>query len=76
MNRAMETTYALLIRSEEVGRSIVETIVYAVLGLSVIVSILLFVQQQDRVPASLTSQTYGIPHFTQHQAMPVLSRKS
>jgi hypothetical protein len=39
-----DTTYTLLVRSEEKGRSIMETAVYALLGLSAILSILQFVQ--------------------------------
>ena len=43
-----DTTYALLVRSEEKGRSIMETAVYALLGLSAILSILQFIQQPER----------------------------
>ncbi len=53
-----DTTYALLVQSEEKGRSIMETAVYALLGLSVILSIMQFVQQPNRLPATLTSQVY------------------
>ncbi|MGB9475825.1 MAG: hypothetical protein WCE87_12230 [Candidatus Udaeobacter sp.] len=55
-----DTTYALLVQSEEKGRGIMETAVYALLGLSVILSILQFVQQPNRLPATLTSQAYEI----------------
>jgi uncharacterized membrane protein YuzA (DUF378 family) len=37
-----------------------ETAVYALLGLSAILSILQFVQQPDRLPATLTTQAYEI----------------
>ena len=55
-----DTTYALLVRSEEKGRSIMETAVYALLGLSAILSILQFVQQPERMPTTLTTQAYEI----------------
>ena len=51
-----DTTYALLVQSEEKGRSIMETAVYALLGLSAILSILQFVQQPNRLPTTLTTQ--------------------
>lgn len=76
MNKASESTYRLLVRSEETGRSIVETTVYAVLGLSVVVSILQFVQQQDRMPVRLTSQAYEVARLSQHQAVSTLDKKS
>ncbi|PYK18296.1 MAG: hypothetical protein DME55_07120 [Verrucomicrobia bacterium] len=55
-----DTTYALLVRSEEKGRSIMETAVYALLGLSAILSILQFIQQPERMPTTLTTQAYEI----------------
>jgi hypothetical protein len=60
-----ETTYALLVRSEEKGRSIMETAVYALLGLSAILSILQFVQQPERMPTTLTTQGYEISDTSQ-----------
>ncbi|HEU0273827.1 MAG TPA: hypothetical protein VFQ83_04810 [Candidatus Udaeobacter sp.] len=53
-----DTTYALLVQSEEKGRAIMETAVYALLSLSVILSILQFIQQPDRFPMTLTTQAY------------------
>jgi len=55
-----DTTYAMLVQSEEKGRSIMETAVYALLGLSVILSILQFAQQPNRLPTTLTTQAYEI----------------
>jgi hypothetical protein len=55
-----DTTYAMLVQSEEKGRSLMETAVYALLGLSVILSILQFVKQPERIPATLTTQVYEI----------------
>jgi hypothetical protein len=60
-----ETTYALLVRSEEKGRSIMETAVYALLGLSAILSIWQFVQQPERMPTTLTTQGYEISDTSQ-----------
>jgi hypothetical protein len=55
-----DTTYAMLVQSEEKGRSIMETAVYALLGLSAILSILQFAQQPERMPSTLTTQAYEI----------------
>ena len=60
-----ETTYAMLVQSEEKGRSIMETAVYALLGLSAILSILQFVQQPERMPVTLTTQAYEISDTSQ-----------
>jgi hypothetical protein len=60
-----DTTYALLVQSEEKGRSIMETAVYALLGLSAILSILQFVQQPERMPMTLTTQAYEISDSSQ-----------
>jgi hypothetical protein len=42
-----------------------ETAVYALLGLSAILSILQFVQQPERMPTTLTTQMYEISHTPQ-----------
>ena len=60
-----DSTYALLVQSEEKGRSIMETAIYALLGLSAILSILQFVQQPDRLPTTLTTQAYEISYTPQ-----------
>ena len=60
-----DTTYAMLVQSEEKGRSIMETAVYALLGLSAILSILQFVQQPERVPTTVTTQAYEISYTSQ-----------
>jgi hypothetical protein len=60
-----DTTYALLVRSEEKGRTIMETAVYALLGLSAILSIWQFVQQPERMPTTLTTQAYEISDTSQ-----------
>ncbi len=60
-----DTTYALLVQSEEKGRGIMETAVYALLGLSAILSILQFVQQPNRLPTTLTTRGYEISDTSQ-----------
>jgi hypothetical protein len=60
-----DTTYALLVQSEEKGRSIMETAVYALLGLSAILSILQFARQPERMPTTLTTQACEISHTLQ-----------
>jgi len=50
------STYGLLVRSHETGRSIMETVIYALLGACVLVSIAQFAQQPSKVP-----------HLSQHQ---------
>ncbi len=47
-----ESTYALLVRSEEKNRSVLETVVCALLILSIVFSIWQFVQQPVRIPAA------------------------
>jgi hypothetical protein len=44
MNNQFESTYALLVRSEEKGRGILEILVYAVFFLGVVLSIWQFAQ--------------------------------
>ena len=44
MNDNFESTYALLVRSEEKSRSILETVLYAIAILSVVVGIWQFAQ--------------------------------
>jgi len=50
MNNEAQSTYGLLVQSEEKGRSIMETVVYALVGLSAIVSIWQFAEQPNRLP--------------------------
>jgi uncharacterized membrane protein YuzA (DUF378 family) len=42
-----------------------ETVVYALLGLSAILSILQFAEQPNRLPTTLTTQAYEIPYTPQ-----------
>jgi hypothetical protein len=51
MNNQIESTYALLVRSEEKGRGVVEILVYAVFILSVVLSIWQFAQTPVEISA-------------------------
>jgi hypothetical protein len=44
------STYTLLIRSNEPGRNIMETAIYALLSACVVVSIVQFAQQPNKLP--------------------------
>lgn len=57
----MNTTYRLLIRSNEPGRNIMETAIYVLLGACVLVSIVQFAQQPSK-----------LPHLSQHALEHVL----
>ena len=69
MNNQPETSYTLLVRSEEKekGRSIMETIIYALLGLSVVISIFQFAHEQDQLPMGVRTESYHIQHVSHHQ---------
>ena len=66
MNNEHETSYALLVRSEEKGKGLAETMVYALLGLSAIISIWQFARQDS----------YAVPHVSRHQLVAGIDRKS
>jgi len=51
MNNKFESTYALVVRSEEKGRGVLENAVYAAFILSVVFSILQFALTPVTVPA-------------------------
>ena len=68
MNNEHESTYTLLVRSEEKGRGTMETMVYALLGLSVIVSIWQFIEQPNRLPIEgPTPEPYLAPNVSHHR---------
>jgi len=68
MNNEAQSTYGLLVRSEEKGRSIMETVVYALVGLSAIVSIWQFVEQPNRRPIDRpTPEPYLAPNVSHHR---------
>jgi hypothetical protein len=77
MNNEHESTYTLLVRSEEKGRGTMETMVYALLGLSVIVSIWQFVLQPNRLPIDgPTPQPYLTPQMSHHRTGSGLNGRS
>jgi len=77
MNNEHESTYTLLVRSEEMGRSIIETVVYALLSLSAIVSIWQFARQPNQLPIDReTIRVNPAFHMSHRQAAPVLNRGS
>lgn len=69
MNNEQESSYTLLVRSEEKekGRSIMETVIYALLGLSVVISIFQFAHEQDELPVGVTTESYRIEHVSHRQ---------
>ena len=71
------TTYALLAESEEKGRSIIETAVYIMCGLSVAVAIFQFIGQPTPDPfAGWDSSAQPTPVVSHHAAEGVLDTKS
>jgi hypothetical protein len=69
MNNEAQSTYGLLVRSEEKGRSIMETVIYALLGLSAIISIWQFGAQPSPLPVDAPKpEPYVAPHMSHHQA--------
>jgi len=67
MNNEAQSTYELLVQSEEKGRSIMETVVFALVGLSAIVSIWQFAEQPNRLPIGPTPEPYLAPNMSHHQ---------
>ena len=52
MNNQQESTYALLVRSEEKGRGVLEIILYVLFILSALAPLWQFTQQSVTVPAA------------------------
>jgi hypothetical protein len=70
MNDQFESNYALLVRSEEKGRGVLEILVYAIFFLGVVLSIWQFAQSPLKtsapgVEACVTCQTTMTPPFVQ-----------
>jgi hypothetical protein len=62
-----QTTYTLLVRSEEKGRDLLETAVYAMCILSAIIAIWQFVGQSSRLSVDgLAFRTHLVPMMSQH----------
>ena len=60
INETQESTYALLVRSEEKERSLFETIVYSLFVLSAIAAIGQFVLQPVDLPLATMPQTASV----------------
>ena len=52
MNKQSQSTYALIVRSEEKGRGVLEVLVYTVFILGVVLSIWQFAQTPLKIPAT------------------------
>jgi len=77
MKKEAQSTYGLLVCSEEKGRSIMETVVYALFGLSAIISIWQFGAQPSPLPIGAPAPApYVAPQISHHQATPCLDRGS
>ena len=60
INETQESTYALLVRSEEKERSLFETIVYSLFVLSAVAAIGQFVLQPVDLPLATMPQTASV----------------
>jgi hypothetical protein len=77
MKNKAESIYGLLVRSEEKGRGIMETAVYALCILSAVVAIWQFVGQPAPVSyESLVSPARPVPVMSQHAVQATLDTKS
>ncbi len=77
MNNEAQSIYRLLLRSEEKGRSIMETAVYAACVLSVVAAILQFIGQPTPDPfAGLQSTAQPVPIVSHHTVEAVFDTKS
>jgi hypothetical protein len=77
MKNEAQSTYRLLVRSEEKGRGIMETAVYAMCIVSAVVAIWQFIGQP--APPSfekLVSPAPAVPVMSQHAVQAVLETKS
>jgi len=63
-----ESTYALLVRSEEKQRSRFETLVYTVLAVSAIFAVLQFGREAAMMPSSIAHVSTTISLHAQHRA--------
>ena len=63
-NEVHESTYALLVRSEDRERSIFETIVYGLFILSAVAAIWQFAQQPVNFPVSATPHTAAMTQMS------------
>jgi hypothetical protein len=72
-----KTTYALLMRSEEKGRDLLETAVYAICILSAVSAIWQFTQQPVTLMADQSiGESYAAPQVSHQKLQPVAAKKS
>ena len=72
-----KTTYALLMRSEEKGRDLLETAIYAMCIVSTVFAIWQVAQQPVRLMADQPSgESYAAPQVSHQKLQPVAARKS
>jgi len=77
MNNEAKSIYGLLVRSEEKGRSAMETAVYTICILSVAVAILQFIGQPTPDPfAGFEAPAPPVPVVSHHAVEAVLDAKS
>jgi hypothetical protein len=77
MNNEAQSIYGLLVRSEEKGRSVMETAVYATCILSVVVAIMQFIVQPTPDPfAGFESPAQPVPVVSHHTVEAVVDTKS
>jgi len=77
MNNEAKSIYRLLVRSEEKGRSAMETAVYTICILSVAVAILQFIGQPTPDPfAGFEAPARSVPVVSHHAVEAVLNAKS
>ena len=71
MNNEHESTYTLLVRSEEKGRDVLETAVYVMCTLSAVIAIWQFMVQSSQLPVGgLAARTRPAVHISQHAMEP------
>lgn len=66
MNNQSESTYGMLIRSEEKGRGILEILVYAVFALSTVLSICQFAEVPVKISAPKPEPCVACHSVTAH----------
>ena len=77
MKNEAQSTYALLVHSEEKGRGIMETAVYATCTLSVAAAILQFISQPTPDPfAGFDPSAQLVPVMSQHAVQANVETKS
>ena len=71
MNNEHESTYPLLVRSEEKGRDVLETAVYVMCILSAVIAIWQFMAQSSQLSVGgLASRTHPAVHISHHAMEP------